>query len=57
MIKKGVTLRGIEVFEALGPLAQPELLETKSREADVVERRKAESETETVEAPIARNVQ
>lgn len=46
----------LEVVEVLGPLAQPELLETDSRAAEVVERRNAESDTQTLEAPIARSV-
>jgi hypothetical protein len=46
----------LEVVEVLGPLAQPELLETTSRAAEVVERRNAESDTQTLEAPIARSV-
>ena len=47
----------LDVVEALKPLAQPQLLETSSREATVVDRREAESETETLEAPIARTIQ
>lgn len=46
----------VDVMEALKPLSQPELLRTDSREAGIIDRRAAESETDTLEAPIARSV-
>lgn len=46
----------VEVIEALKPLAQPELLETAARDADVVIRRDGGDEVRALEAPIARNV-
>lgn len=46
----------LEVIDALGPLAQPELLETQERDAALVSRRETpvEVETGTVLAPMAR---
>lgn len=45
----------LEVIKALGPLAQPELLETQERGAEVVDRRPdAESDMRTLEAPMPR---
>ena len=49
-----ISITVVEVIEALMPLAQPELLRTDPREADVVDRREADSETETLEVPVAR---
>ena len=46
----------LEVIEALKPLAQPELLRTTERVAGVVDRREAQSATETLEAPVARTI-
>ena len=45
----------VEVVEALAALAQPELLETRERRAQVVLTREAEVETGAVVAPVARN--
>jgi hypothetical protein len=45
----------LEVIEVLGPLAQPELLQTQERQAQVVERRQETAgDTTTLEAPVAR---
>jgi hypothetical protein len=46
----------VDVIEALGPLGQPELLHTTTRTADVVERRQAGSDTNTLEAPMPRRL-
>ncbi|MCZ6652109.1 MAG: hypothetical protein O7D91_03685 [Planctomycetota bacterium] len=45
-----------DVIEALAPLSQPELLRTDVRNANVVDRRDAESITGALEAPMARPV-
>jgi len=46
-----------EVIEAVGPLAQPELLKTDQRTANVVDRRaEVEAELRILETPMARNV-
>lgn len=45
-----------DVIEALAPLSQPELLRTDVRDADIVDRREAESITGALEAPMARSV-
>ena len=46
-----------EVIDALGPLAQPELLRTESQDASLISRRETEQEVETgaVVAPMARH--
>lgn len=46
----------LDVIDALLPLAQPELLKTEERDAQVIERREAESEAQALEAPIARSI-
>ncbi len=44
----------VEVIEALGPLAQPELLSSIQREAALVGSEEIETETRVLEAPIPR---
>jgi len=44
----------VEVIDVLGTLSQPALLRTVPRTADVVERRQAGSDTNTLEAPMPR---
>jgi len=47
----------LEVIGALAPLAQPELLETSERPAEVVERRQETAgDTRTLETPVARAI-
>lgn len=46
----------VDVVEALGPLSQPELLQTRSRDANVLDTRDSETETGGVVAPVARRV-
>jgi hypothetical protein len=46
----------LDVIDALGPLSQPELLETAMQQAEAVERRDVESDTQTLVAPIARTL-
>jgi hypothetical protein len=46
----------VDVIDALGPLAQPELLRTDTRTAEVVENRNAGSATNMLEAPIPRRM-
>jgi hypothetical protein len=48
----------LEVIDALGPLSQPELLQTQARDADLVSRRETpiEAETGAVVAPFAAQV-
>jgi hypothetical protein len=47
----------VDVIAALGPLAQPGLLDTRARPADLVTRRDAEAETGAVLAPVPQIIQ
>ena len=47
----------LDVIEVLRPLAQPELLRSNEREAQLYQRRTGENEIQAVVAPVARNTQ
>jgi hypothetical protein len=46
----------VDVIEALGPLAQPELLRTNERPANLVQQREAEATMEAAVAPVPRTI-